>query len=147
MKILISACLLGIPCRYDGKSKPHPDITRLNAAHTLIPFCPEIYGGLSTPRPKAEICGEKVINQADVDVTEAYQKGAAEALRLVDLLQIDCALLKSKSPSCGIGQIYDGTFSGTFICGDGITAQKLKPHLPLFDETQIETLLSNETRE
>jgi len=146
MKILISACLLGASCRYDGKSKTYPDIYRLSAEHTLIPFCPEIYGGLSTPRPKAEIQGNRVINQAGVDVTDAYQKGASEALRLVNLLHIDCALLKSKSPSCGIGQIYDGTFTGTLICDDGITAQILKPHIPLFDETQIETLLQTETR-
>lgn len=141
MKILISACLLGVACRYDGKSKAYPKIDQLQEKHTLIPFCPEIYGGLSTPRAKAECRGDKVINCRNEDVTAAYQKGAQEALRLIQTLNIDCAVLKSKSPSCGIGQIYDGTFSGTLTEKNGVTAQCFIDHnIVLYDETQLDIL-------
>lgn len=144
MKILISACLLGLSCRYDGQAKMVDGIAALQEKHTLIPFCPECMGGLSTPRPPAEIVvdratGEsRVINKAGVDVTEAYQRGAMEALRLCKLLRCDCAILKEKSPSCGHGKVYDGTFSGTLREGDGITAALLMAHgIPVYGESDI----------
>jgi len=126
MKLLISTCLLGTPCRYDGQSKPLPEIERLLQRHTLIPVCPEILGGLPTPRPPAERRGARVVTEADGDVTDAYVRGAAEAVRLARLLGCDGALLKERSPSCGSGVIYDGTFSKTVCAGWGVTAQALR---------------------
>ena len=126
MRILVSACLLGLPCRYDGKSKPCDRVIALAEKHELVPFCPEIYGGLPTPRVPAERAGEKVINRAGVDVTENYMSGARQALELAKMLGCKAAILKEKSPSCGAGMIYDGTFSRTLVPGDGVTAELLK---------------------
>ena len=125
MRILVSACLLGLPCRYDGRSKPHPAIVKLSETKTLIPFCPEIYGGLPTPRPPAEIQGKRVMNAENMDVTAQYRKGAEEALRLCKMLGCEKAILKANSPSCGCGAIYDGTFTKTLVPGNGITAALL----------------------
>ncbi|MBR4540345.1 MAG: DUF523 domain-containing protein [Clostridia bacterium] len=125
MRIMVSACLLGLCCRYDGKSKSNDRVLALAEKHELIPVCPEQLGGLPTPRPPAEIQEGRVINCLGQDVTAQYEKGAAEALRLYDLLHCDCALLKARSPSCGAEQVYDGTFSGTLIPGQGIAAQML----------------------
>lgn len=126
MRILVSACLLGCSCRYDGKSKPCEQVIQLAKQHTLIPVCPEQLGGLSTPRPPAEIQGEKVMSIQGKDVTLEYRKGAEEALRLFRLLSCDLAILKSRSPSCGLGQVYDGTFSGSLRPGKGVTAALLQ---------------------
>ena len=125
--ILISACLLGLPCRYDGASKPHEKALALlqDPSLLLIPYCPECFGGLPTPRPPAERCGARVINAEGRDVTDQYQKGAEGALRLCRLYGCKQAILKAKSPSCGCGQIYDGRFSKTLIQGNGTTADLL----------------------
>ncbi len=125
MRILVSACLLGVCCRYDGQSKACPAVLELLKDHELIPVCPEQLGGLPTPRPPAEIQGDGVINREGIDVTAQYKKGAEEAARLYQLLRCDCAVLKARSPSCGCGEIYDGSFSGALISGNGITAQAL----------------------
>ncbi len=125
MRILVSACLLGTPCRYDGQSKPHPKVVGLSKTEDLIPFCPECMGGLPTPRPPAEIQGKRVVNAEGRDVTAQYRKGAEEALRLCKMLGIKRAILKAKSPSCGKGVVYDGSFSRTLTAGDGITAALL----------------------
>lgn len=143
MKILVSACLLGVCCRYDGKSKPSEKILALAANHQLIPVCPEQLGGLPTPRPPAERQGDFVRKQDGGDVTREYRKGAEEAAWLYDLLQCDCAILKSRSPSCGSGMIYDGTFTGSFRAGDGVTAQLLKEKgIPVFSDEEQEKLTS-----
>ncbi len=126
MRILVSACLLGVRCRYDGESKACPAALDLAKEHELIPICPEQLGGLPTPRTPAEIQGERVVTRDGRDVTKEYQKGAEEAARLYQLLRCDCAILKARSPSCGCGQVYDGAFSGTLTPGDGIAAQALK---------------------
>ena len=123
--ILISACLLGLACRYDGKQKPCSAALNLRENATLIPFCPECMGGLPTPRPPAEIQGDRIINAEGADVTAPYRKGAEEALRLCRALGIRKAILKSRSPSCGKGSIYDGSFSKTLTQGNGITADLL----------------------
>ena len=125
MKFLVSSCLLGCACRYDGKSKAHPAVLSLMEAHTLIPVCPEIYGGLPTPRPPSEIVGERVVNSLGGDVTDAYVRGAKETLRLAKQSGCKAAILKAKSPSCGKGKIYDGSFSGLLRDGDGVTAALL----------------------
>ena len=125
-KILISACLLGYKTRYDGLSKPSKKIKEIFENDILIPICPEQMGGLSTPRPKAEIKGDKVINIDGKDVTSNYIKGAKMALEIAKLNDVDFCILKSKSPSCGKNLVYDGTFSNNLINGDGICAKLLK---------------------
>ena len=128
MRILVSACLLGVCCRYDGDSKPCRQVMDLAKDHELIPVCPEQLGGLPTPRPPAEIRDCRVINSLGQDVTAQYEKGAVETLRLYDLLHCGCALLKARSPSCGSEMVYDGTFSGTLVPGQGIAAKLLSQH-------------------
>lgn len=123
--VLVSACLLGVSCRYDGKSKPNEKIIALKDKYNLIPVCPEIMGGLPTPRIPSEICGEKVISENGTDVTKQYRKGAEETLRLAKIFDCKMAILKEKSPSCGYGRIYDGTFSKVLTDGNGITAELL----------------------
>ena len=125
-KLLVSACLLGTPCRYDGKSKADERVLALAERYELIPVCPEVYGGLPTPRPPAERCGDRVLTEAGADVTAQYRRGAEAALYLARLFHCTKAILKEKSPSCGHGQIYDGTFSRTLTAGDGVTAALLR---------------------
>lgn len=142
MKILISACLLGIPCRYDGASKQHPLVEALASRHQLVPVCPEQLGGLATPRPPAERQGDRVMTQRGTDVTEAYHRGAEAALALCRLLDCRAAVLKERSPSCGYGEIYDGTFTAALTAGDGVTAELLESHgIPVYGESRIQELL------
>lgn len=126
MKLLVSACLLGINCKYNGKNNKNEKILELLKDHDLIPVCPETLGGLQTPRIPSEIQNNKVITKDGKDVTKEYQKGAQEALKIAKLYDCKVAILKEKSPSCGCGKIYDGTFSKTLINGDGITTRLLK---------------------
>ena len=142
MKILISACLLGVRCRYDGASKPHPLAEELAKRHELIPVCPEQMGGLPTPRPPAERQGERVVSVEGVDVTEQYRRGAEETLRLCRLFGCEAAVLKERSPYCGRGTVYDGTFTGTLADGDGVTAQLLQEAgVSVYGESRLEELL------
>lgn len=124
-KILVSACLLGISCRYDGRSVPNEQVIALSEKYALIPICPEIYGGLSTPRTPSERVGERVLMKDGRDVTENYARGAEATVRLAELSGAKYAILKAKSPSCGKGRIYDGTFTGRLVDGDGVTAENL----------------------
>ena len=123
--ILVSACLLGTPCRYDGSGKADARLLKLGAKRQLIPVCPELLGGLPTPRPPAERVGARILDKDGADVTAAFLRGAQETLRLARLLGCKTAILKARSPSCGAGQIYDGTFSGRLIAGHGVTAALL----------------------
>lgn len=124
--VLISACLLGVPCRYDGGEKIHPLAPMLAQGCHLLPVCPEQLGGLPTPRTPAERRGERVVTRDGRDVTAAYRRGAQAALRLCRLCGCETAVLKARSPSCGCGRIYDGSFSGALIPGDGVAAALLK---------------------
>ena len=142
MKYLVSACLLGIPCRYDGQAKPCEAVIALAKTHTLIPFCPEIYGGLATPRTPAERIGSQVLTKDGRDVTAEYRRGAEQALHLARVCGCRIALLKERSPSCGSGTIYDGTFSGTLTEGDGVTAALLREAgIAVYGESEIGRLL------
>jgi len=142
MKLLISACLLGVRCRYDGASKPHPLVEELAKQHTLIPVCPEQLGGLSTPRPPAERQGARVVATTGADVTEQYRRGAEEALQLCRIFDCEAAVLKERSPSCGCGAVYDGTFTGTLTAGNGVAAELLMAHgIPVYGESALEALL------
>ena len=149
MKILISSCLLGLNCRYDGQSKFYPEIENVINRFELVPFCPECYGGLPTPRDAAEIQlndeGIKVVTTRGNDVTKEYENGANSALFLCKKFGITVALLKAKSPSCGKGKIYDGTFSANLTDGNGITADLLlKSGIKVYNENEIDLLLENE---
>lgn len=139
--ILVSACLLGVACRYDGKRKPNEAVIALKEKYNLIPVCPEIMGGLPTPRLPSEIRGETVIMENGEDVTDKYSRGAEETLRLARLFGCGKAVLKEKSPSCGSGRIYDGTFSKTLAEGNGITAGMLLANgIRVAGETEIDAL-------
>ncbi len=120
-KIAVSSCLLGINCKYNGLSNYNEAIIKLQDEYELIPICPEVLGGLSTPRIPAERVGDKVINKEKADVTNNYHLGALKALERLKKENINIAILKSKSPSCGKGFIYDGTFSSSLIEGNGVT--------------------------
>lgn len=142
MNILISACLLGINCRYDGSGSLIDKIDSLKEKYTLIPICPEIYGGMTTPRLPSEIKDGKVINRDEDDVTEYFKKGAEETLKFAQLFNCRAAILKERSPSCGYGKIYDGTFSGNLIKGNGVTADLLsKDGIKIYGESKIDELL------
>ena len=142
MRLLISACLLGACCRYDGASKPQPWVEALAKRHELVPVCPEQLGGLPTPRPPAERRGDAVVTEAGADVTAQYRRGAEEALQLCRLLDCGAAVLKERSPSCGRGTVYDGTFTGTLTSGDGVTAELLRAEgVPVYGESQVRQFL------
>lgn len=125
--IIVSACLAGYRCRYDGGIRPDPDVVALVGSGQAVPVCPEMLGGLPCPRVPSERTadGERVLAKDGKDVTAAFRLGAEETLRLAKLYGCDHAILKAKSPSCGLGKIYDGTFSGTLRKGNGVTADLL----------------------
>jgi uncharacterized protein YbbK (DUF523 family) len=123
---LCSACLLGVKCRYNGESALNKKVVALLKTEVLIPVCPEQLGGLPTPREPAEIVGGRVLTKSGKDVTENFERGAMETLKIAKLFNIKEAILKQGSPSCGCGRVYDGTFSGKTIKGDGVTAALLK---------------------
>lgn len=125
-KILVSACLLGIDCKYSGGNNLNEKVLEYIKDYEVIPVCPEIMGGLSTPRPPSERIGDKVLNNQGTNVTNEYTKGALETLKLAKLFNVKKALLKAKSPSCGKGKIYDGTFTSTLIEGNGVTVDLLE---------------------
>lgn len=143
MNVLISACLLGYCCRYDGSNNgPIEELVPLKERCHLIPICPEQLGGLTTPRLPAERLGDRVINTAGEDITAQYERGAREALRLARLFDCKYAILKSRSPSCGSGHVYDGTFTHTLIERSGTTAELLERNgITVLDETQAKLLL------
>lgn len=137
-KILVSACLLGIDSKYDGENNKNEKILKLMDKYILIPFCPEIMGGLSTPREPSEIVNDKVLSSSGIDVTKEFVKGAKESLKLAKIYNIKKAIMKSKSPSCGYNKIYDGTFSHRIIKGDGVTAKLfLDNGIKIFTEEDI----------
>lgn len=145
--ILVSACLLGECCRYDGKSKPNGGVIALQKKYRLIPVCPECLGGLQTPRPPAEICGGRVCTKDGTDVTAQYILGAERTLEAARLGNCRLAVLKEKSPSCGMGKIYDGSFSAVLTDGNGIAAELLlKNGITVIGETAASTLVESSVR-
>lgn len=141
-KILVSQCLYGgDPVRYDGKSKEETDprFIRWKEEGRFIPVCPEVFGGLPVPRTDAQRKGDKVISRTGTDVTEEYVKGAAEALRLARENCVVCAVMKEKSPSCGSSRIYDGTFCGKLVKGQGLATELLRDNgFKVFSEEQLD---------
>jgi uncharacterized protein YbbK (DUF523 family) len=145
-KLLVSACLTGSCCKYSGGSNALPEevLAALREEYELVPVCPEFAGGLPTPRNPSERLGDRVVSSAGADVTEEYSRGAETALKLCRRYNIDLALLKARSPSCGRDEIYDGTFSKTLISGDGVTVEKLKKeNIEIFTEAETDKLLLN----
>lgn len=141
-KLLISACLLGEPCRYDGKSKPVTAVERLKDKYEFLPVCPECMGGLTTPREPCEIVGGRVCTADGTDRTAEYTAGAEAVLALAKANGCTMAVLKARSPSCGLGEIYDGSFTKTLVAGNGITAELLiKNGITVFNEDQLDALL------
>ncbi len=123
--MIVSACLAGLPCRYDGKAKPCAEVMELVRSGKAIPLCPEQLGGLPTPRPPCEIRAGRVMDRDGADQTEAFRRGAQAVLAAVQAYGATEALLQNRSPSCGLGWIYDGSFSQKLVRGSGITAQLL----------------------
>ena len=126
--VLVSACLLGEACRYDGASRPSEVVKRFCEENEVIPVCPEVMGGLPTPRDPSERVGERVVSCSGHDVTEQYVCGAQLTLEKAREVGAQLAILKAKSPSCGAGMIYDGTFTGHLVAGNGVTAELLAAH-------------------
>ena len=144
-KLLISACLLGVSCRYDGQDNKllQDKLNYLHKHFILIPICPEQLGGLSTPRLPAEIqIDGKVIRQDGVDVSEAFQRGAEEGLKIAHIFNCKLALLKANSPSCGNHEVYDGSFSGKLTGGQGQTVKLFEKHdIKTYNENEITILI------
>mgnify|MGYP004551501395 FL=1 len=125
-KLLISACLIGSKCRYDGKDNLIESLLDLSSYFDLVPFCPEVEGGLSTPRDPSEIKRGQVKNSKGKDVTSSFYKGAEKAYNICSYLGIKIAILKENSPSCGVHKIHDGNFKGKIVDGEGITTSFLR---------------------
>ena len=143
-KILISACLVGDKCKYDGHSNYTPLIKDLLEKYELVPFCPEVEGGLPTPRKANEIKKDKVFNNAGKEVTKYFNEGAEKALNICKYLNIKVAILKERSPSCGVHEIYDGSFTNKKIKGEGVTTKLLRQNgITVYSEDEIEEFLKN----
>lgn len=141
-KLLISACLLGENCKYNGGNNYTAAVEQLKERFDLLPVCPEQDGGLPTPRESSERLGDRVVSKSGNDVTAQFSRGAQHALDTAQGNGCTRALLKERSPSCGCGAIYDGTFTGTVIEDDGVTAALLKAHgITVYGESRIQELL------
>ena len=144
-KLLVSACLLGENCKYSGGNNYSPAVEALKEKFDVIPICPEQMGGLPTPRIPAERVGEKVLNREGTDVTAEYRKGAEDALTIARANGVKFAVLQERSPSCGSECVYDGTFSGKLIPGQGVTAQLLEENgIRVYGSGRIEEFLKGE---
>ena len=140
--ILVSACLAGVNCKYSGGNNEVRELKELAEQKNAVLVCPEQLGGLPTPRSPSERQGDRVVSRQGRDVTAEYRRGAEEALRLLDFFHAEGAVLKERSPSCGKGLIYDGSFSGVLTEGDGVFAQKLRERgVPVYGESDIPDLL------
>jgi uncharacterized protein YbbK (DUF523 family) len=142
MKILVSACLLGENCKYNGGNNKNDDVIALAEKFELIPVCPECFGGLPIPRTPAEIKQGGVYSKNGEDWTQYFKNGAEHTLYIAKESNCPVAVLKERSPSCGCGKIYDGTFSGALVDGNGITADLLMQNdIQVFGESQIKKVI------
>lgn len=143
-KLLISACLLGVGCRYDGCRIAKVDASVLGERFDLVPICPEIYGGLPTPRTPSERVGDRVVMKDGTDVTENFVRGMEHTLDIAKACGASLALMKAKSPSCGKGEIYDGSFSGRLTDGNGYTVDALLAKgFRVYTEAELDQLLKD----
>lgn len=143
-RLLISACFLGQNCKYNGGHNSIPAVKALQERFECVPICPECLGKLPIPREPSERAGNRVVSRSGMDVTAAFQKGAEECWQIAQKEGCRLALLKERSPSCGFGMIYDGSFTGTVIPGNGVTAELLyKNGVAIYGESQIDKLLQS----
>lgn len=141
-KLLISACLLGKNCKYNGGNNYVPAVEDLRDRYDLVPVCPECFGGLPIPHEPSERVGDRVLSRTGEDVTEAFRRGAEKTLETAEKHGAALALLKERSPSCGFGAVYDGTFTGTVVPGDGVAAELLaKNGVAVYGESRVRELL------
>lgn len=139
MNIVVSACLLGVNCKYCGTNSYNAEVYKLISKHNLLPICPEQLGGLSTPRKPVELLNGRAMDKEKNDYTEQFRKGSDEVLKIARLFDCTMAILKSNSPSCGFGKIYDGSFNRCIIDGTGITAAKLQENgIRIISENTLE---------
>ena len=139
-KVLISACLAGINCKFNGENNllDRGVLDEISKKYHLLFVCPEVFGGLSTPREPAEMKGGLVVTKTAKDVSENFKFGAEICLKIAKLNGCKKAILKARSPSCGSGQIYDGSFTKRLIFGDGVAAKLLKENeILVFSEDEI----------
>lgn len=144
-KLIVSACLLGINCNYRGKNSLSTELLKLLDRYVLVPVCPEQLGGLETPRKCSEIKGgrgwnqnARVITQSGKDVTSEFLKGAEETLKVAVLTGASLAILKSRSPSCGSSNVYDGSFNSIIVPGSGVTAWYLRQNgIEVYNENEL----------
>lgn len=125
MRILVSACLVGIPCKYSGGNNLSEAVMTYLSDKSFVPVCPEQLGGLPTPRACCEISEGRVMDETGIDRTEAFERGADAAVAIARMTGCTHALLQERSPSCGVHRIYDGTFTGRKVAGSGIAARRL----------------------
>ena len=138
MTILVSACLLGENCKYNGGNNRNERVLRYVAGHKIIPVCPEMLGGLPCPRKPVEWVGDRVLTRDGDDCTENFRLGVQRAMDIIASKHVDLAILQSRSPTCGVKQIYDGTFSGVRVDGMGALARALKERgIPLMDAEDV----------
>lgn len=141
-KILVSACLLGENCKYNGGNNYTKDVENLKEHFEIVPICPECLGNLPIPREPSEIYGDRVVSKLGEDVTDEFLAGAEAALYVAKECNCVAAVLKERSPSCGFGKIYDGSFTGAVIDGNGITANLLfENDIQIFGESNIQKLI------
>ena len=141
-KLLISACLLGRNCKYNGGNNYVPLTEELKERYDLVPVCPEAFGLLPIPHDPSERVGDKVLSKSGEEVTQAFRKGAEKTLAVVEKEGVRLAVLKERSPSCGCGSIYDGTFTGKVVPGNGVAAELLLQHgVTIYGESRIGELL------
>lgn len=141
MRVLVSMCLLGVNCRYNGIPKGCEAVVKLLDREdiTLVPVCPEQLGGLPTPRTPSERNGNRVVSSEGEERTEAFFRGAEETLNIAKLYGCEAAILKERSPSCGNKEVYDGSFSGMLVQGEGVTAELLRKNgMKVFGESELE---------
>ena len=142
MKIMVSACLLGENCKYDGGNNRNEALLRALAGHQVIPVCPEVAGGLPVPRIPVEMVGGRAVNRNGEEVEEAFRRGAEKTLEIAEREQPDLIILQSRSPSCGVNEIYDGTFTGRKIPGHGVfAAMALRAGFKVIDSEDLQALL------
>ena len=138
MKVIVSACLLGENCKYNGGNNYSEKVVQFLKGREVIPVCPETLAGLGIPRTPIEICGDHVISKDGVDVTDCLIRAVKTILSQIADEDIECAVLKSRSPTCGVKQVYDGTFTGTLVDGSGILAAALKMFgIPVIDAEDL----------
>lgn len=139
MKILVSACLLGRNCKYSGGNNRRESVIRYLQDKEYIPVCPEVEAGMPVPRPPVEIRDGRVISIEGKDLDAVYRRGVAKVMEILQKEEIGLAILKAKSPTCGVHEIYDGTFTGKKIPGQGLLAQALQEAgIPILDENDLE---------